>query len=616
MFGERFLQEVGNFFIYNPEKPFIFTSSTFWLFFIAILAVYQFTYQSKFKRNFFLLLFSFFFYYKAGGLYFFLLVFSTIVDHFFGKQMYETEKKGYRTFLLVCSLSVNLGVLSYYKYAYLFTDFINYLFHTSFETQDYLAQLGNVLLGRDIFAIDDIFLPIGISFYTFQTMSYSIDIYRGKLKPVESVLDFAFFVSFFPQLVAGPIVRASEFIPQIYKKYTLSKAEYEHAIFLILNGLVKKMLISDYISINFVDRVFSNPPAYTGFENLLAVYGYAIQIYCDFSGYTDIAIGIALLLGYRLPLNFNSPYKADSITNFWRRWHISLSSWLRDYLYISLGGNRTTSLFTYISVPLTLVILLMLDGWHWLNVGLFVAIGLLWWIWRKTKKNWLAFVALHVVLVSILYLIQRQSWYLAGMWAVIFIFWVIILIKPEKQRAISTYMNLMITMLLGGLWHGAHIKFIIWGALHGGALAVHKFWMEVTNSDKKSNHNLFYRFFMQVITFHFVCFCWIFFRANDVKIGTGVTLSAMEVVRKILWQIGTSFQPQLIWEVIVGYKEFFIIMTFGYIIHWLPQNWKVQLQQTFAKAPDYAKALIIVVIVLGLYQAKSSDIQPFIYFQF
>ena len=231
----------------------------------------------------------------------------------------------------------------------------------------------------------DIILPVGISFFTFQSLSYTLDLYRNRIRPVERLVDYVFYVSFFPQLVAGPIVRARDFLPQIFRADFVSRAMIGEGLFLIISGLFKKAVISDYISINYVDRIFDNPLLYSGIENLLGVYGYALQIYCDFSGYSDMAIGIALLLGFRFNINFDSPYKSATITEFWRRWHISLSSWLRDYLYISLGGNR--------------------------------------------------------------------------------------------KGKLRTYVNLMLTMLLGGLWHGAALQFVLWGALHGVSLAIHKAMM-------------------------------------------------------------------------------------------------------------------------------------------
>src|SRR5690606_21500994 len=256
--------------------------------------------------------------YKSSGIYFWLLIFSSVVDYTLSRLIFVEPKQFYRKFYLILSLIINLGLLAYFKYTNFFIDNFNML------------SSGNM-------KFEDIILPVGISFYTFQTLSYTIDVYRKELEPTKSFIDFLFFVSFFPQLVAGPIVRASDFIPQIYQKLNLAKEDFNKALFLIIGGLIKKAVISDYISVNFVDRVFDAPNSYSAFENLMASYGYAIQIYCDFSGYSDMAIGLALLMGFTLPPNFLTPYKSASITEFWRRWHISLSSWLRDYLYISMG---------------------------------------------------------------------------------------------------------------------------------------------------------------------------------------------------------------------------------------------------------------------------------------
>ena len=331
------------------------------------------------------------------------------------------------------------------------------------------------------------------------------------MKPAKNIVDFGFFVTFFPQLVAGPIVRASDFLPQIYKKYHLTKKQFGVAVFLIMSGMFKKMVVSDYISINFVDRVFDNPMLYNGFSNLMAVYGYSIQIYCDFSGYSDMAIGLAALLGFTLPINFNSPYKATSITDFWRRWHISLSSWLRDYLYISLGGNR--------------------------------------------------------------------------------------------KGKIRTYVNLLLTMLLGGLWHGAATRFIVWGGQHGLALAIHKAWIQYVPWAKTNSKA--YKFLMAVVTFHFVAFCWIYFRAKD-----------MQAVSDMLGQIFSQFRGHGIWEVIVEYKWIFFVMSIGFFGHYLPRTWKDHAASWYSRIPDLAKAAVFAVVIFIAYQAQSADIQPFIYFQF
>jgi D-alanyl-lipoteichoic acid acyltransferase DltB (MBOAT superfamily) len=272
-------------------------------------------------------------------------------------------------------------------------------------------------------------------------MSYTIDVYRGVLKADRNILDFGFFVSFFPQLVAGPIVRAKEFMPQIREKLSLDKTEMGMGIWLILSGLLKKAIISDYISTNFVDRVFSNPVMYSGAENLMAVYGYTIQIYCDFSGYSDMAIGISLLMGFKLPPNFNAPYQSLSVTEFWRRWHISLSTCLRDYLYVPLGVTRGGG---FGSIFFTLV---FMGVFYMLMPG--------------------------IILLSI-YAVMIVSGAL------------ILLIGKGKTRAkFFNYLNLMVTMLLGGFWHGASWRFVVWGALHGGALALEKLIKPLTDPIKK-----------------------------------------------------------------------------------------------------------------------------------
>jgi D-alanyl-lipoteichoic acid acyltransferase DltB (MBOAT superfamily) len=329
-------------------------------------------------------------------------------------------------------------------------------------------------------------------------------------------LDYAFFVTFFPQLVAGPIVRASDFIPQIFKPVFVTDKMIGRAVFLIAGGMLKKIVIADYISANFVDRIFDNPTLYTGLENLVGVYGYALQIYCDFSGYSDIAIGIALLMGFHFNINFNSPYQSKNITEFWRRWHISLSTWLKDYLYISLGGN-------------------------------------------------------------------------------------------QKGR-FRTYLNLFITMLLGGLWHGAGLRFILWGALHGIALVIHKLYLQIfpTKQEVKSR---FIRYVSSliclIITFNFVCFCWIFFRAEDMKIAN-----------KILVQIIFHFNYKVFLEFIVGYKTVLILMLFGYSLHFASSSFKNRIQDTITELPLIFKIFILIGIIMIVVQFKSAEIQPFIYFQF
>jgi alginate O-acetyltransferase complex protein AlgI len=496
-------------FTFNSKAPMIFTHWSFWVFFLIVMVGFSALQKRMQLRNVWLFAVSLFFYYKCGGYYFFLLVFSTITDYFIGQAIYNNYIPLRRKLFVALSVFINLFVLAYFKYAYLIGDLVSTLTGIDWEMKNYLAMAVNGV-SKSEFDVNTIILPVGISFYTFQTISYAVDIYRYKVKPVKNILDFGFYVSFFPQLVAGPIVRAAEFVPQIYRKFKLSAYEFGYALFLILNGLVKKIVISDYVSVNFVDRVFEQPLLYSGFENLMAVYGYSIQIYCDFSGYTDIAIGVALLLGFRLPINFRSPYKATSITDFWHRWHISLSSWLKDYLYIPLGGNR--------------------------------------------------------------------------------------------RGTLRTYTNLFITMVLGGLWHGANMRFIIWGAIHGVALAVEKFVKARVHFKLPGKWGRALSIFF---TFHIVSFAWIFFRATST-----------DRVKNMLQQISSDWRWGSTFEYIDGYKYIFLIMLIGFVFHWLPSTVKRLYINGFIRVPWYLKVGIIVLVVFILYQAQSANIQPFIYFQF
>jgi len=495
---------------YNPQKPLIFTTAHFWMFFLIVLAGYTLIYKKPVLRNAYLFLFSLFFYYKSGGFFLFLLILVIVVDFTIGILIHNSEKKFFRRLFVFLSILTNLGILAYFKYTDLIVNTINDLFGTEIKSYDYLASFSNLYLGTS-FSISNIILPVGISFFTFQSLSYVFDVYRRKTDPVRNIIDFGFYVSFFPQLVAGPIVRASEFIPQIYDGFHLAKREFSHAIFLISKGLIKKIIIADFIAINFIDRVFDSPSIYSGFENLMAVYGYGLQIYCDFSGYTDIAIGLALILGFRLPVNFNSPYKATGLSDFWKRWHISLSRWLKDYIYIPLGGNR----------------------------------------------------------------------------------------KGRFRAGI----NIMITMILGGLWHGASIRFLIWGFLHGIGIIFNRIWNFLVGSRIKAGR--FGRAFAVFLTFHFVSFCWIFFRADG-----------MGKVNEILKQITQNFSPGSYMNVLPAYSNVFLLIIVGYLIHFLPERVKESYRGLFIRIPVYAQLAIIFVFAVLLYQMRSTDVMPFIYFRF
>jgi len=475
--------------VYDPQHPLLFTSSFFLFFFMVIVLIYPFIANKVRLRTWFLMLMSLYFYYKTSGSFVLLLVVTAIINFAIGRLIFQSKSKRNRNLLLLASIIWNLGSLGYYKYT-------NFIF----------SIINKIIAGN--LPVMDIFLPVGISFFTFQIMSYTMDIYFRKLEPISSFKDFLFFVAFFPQLVAGPIVRASWFIPQIRKKVRLDNETITRALILIMGGLIKKGIIADYISTNFVDRVFENPGLFSGLENLIAVYGYGLQIYCDFSGYSDMAIGLAALVGFELPLNFNTPYKASSITEFWHRWHMSLSTWLRDYLYIPLGGNKL----------------------------------------GKTRQ----------------------------------------------------YINLFVTMLLGGLWHGASWNFVFWGGMHGLGLMLDKFWLSL-----KISQTRIMKVVGVIITFNFVSFLWIFFRAPDFAM-------AGQMLNRIFY----NFNGLLIFEWLKGYRMIAVLIVLGYAFHWLPRKFDLNLEKIMRAVPIPVQSLAAAVVIWLMYQARTSDIQPFIYFQF
>lgn len=543
-------EQVKQWFTYNPEHPLLFNSSLFLGLFLVFYLVYILTKKHTHFRTVYVTLFSLFFYYKAGGNYFVLLILSSLMDYYFAGQIHRSENPTTRKTFLAISMVTNLGLLGYFKYT------------------NFLIDSFNTLL-QGHFALQDIVLPIGISFYTFQTMSYTIDVYRREIVPAKSFLDFAFFVCFFPQLVAGPIVRAKDFIPQIYQKLSLTKEETSLALFLIIGGLLKKAVISDYISLNFVDRVFDAPNSYSAFENLLAVYGYSLQIYCDFSGYSDMAIGLALLMGFTLPINFRTPYQSVNITEFWHRWHISLSTWLKDYLYISVGGNR--------------------QGTFW---GYFFPIvffgATVWWgvIMYATTP-----IPLYIALGAVV------------------VFALSILVSKNRKKALRSSFNQMTTMLLGGLWHGANLRFIVWGALHGMALALHKTYLELLggkNTDSKSVGKRLMNVVFVLLTFHFVAFCWIFFRAKDFDIALTIIHNIQQL----------SFNAAQWGAIVEGYRNVLLLMLIGFVWHFMPQRFNEQLKLFFGRMPILLKATVLALTFWVVYATASSGAQPFIYFQF
>ena len=555
------------------EHPMIFTEYPFWIFFLLVLIGYSFLYKKIKLRSIFLFIVSLYFYFKTSGFFFSILLFSTIIDFFIGKGIYNSKKEGNAKIYLALSISINLLILVYFKYAYFFAESFNSIIGSQWHPINHFALLTNQISGSS-FRVDQILLPIGISFYTFQTMSYSIDIFRKKLKPVKNIFDFGFYVSFFPQLVAGPIVRASEFIPQIYKPYEVSRKDFGLALFWIINGLLKKFLLADYIAVNFVDRVFDNPGMFSGFENLMSLYGYSLQVYADFSGYTDIAIGVALILGFRLPKNFNSPYKADNCGEFWKRWHISLSSWLKDYLYIPMGGNRGGSIFSYVSLSL---------------------------------------------IVIFIYLISGSLALLFGILSVIFSTLLIGELFPKFNKWYLTNINIMLTMLIGGLWHGASWNFVLWGALNGLGIVVYKQWKKI--SPWKNKSKWWNKIWGIIITFNFVTFTRIWFRSGSInsweEIDQGHNIiSEWFTANEILNQLFFNFQWDLIGDVLAVYSNVFLVIIIGFLIHFIPEKFKFWYREKFSTSSVFVQLLVCFTAIFFMYQVASTSLQPFIYFQF
>lgn len=542
--------DLQHWFLYDKDEPMLFSTAKFLRLFLIFYFFYGLLRNTFRWRLAFTAAFSIYFYYLCSERYFVLLIFSTVVDYTLSYFLFREIRTIPRKIYLWFSVAVNLVFLGYFKYATFMMDSANQLFGWNYT-------------------VHKVLLPVGISFFTFQSISYIIEVYRKEITPAKNYLDYLFFVSFFPQLVAGPIVRAKDFLPQIYSRLELTKQDVNNALFLIIGGLIKKTVISDYISINFVDRIFDAPNLYTPFENLMAAYGYAIQIYCDFSGYSDMAIGIALLLGFKLPTNFLTPYKSASITEFWRRWHISLSTWLKDFLYISVGGNRygTFAGFLFPALFFFGLIVYGINHAHVSNIPLILSISAL-------------------VLFTLTFLLAKQ-----------------------KEKTMVTNVNLLTTMLLGGLWHGASLRYIVWGALHGIALAVHRLWSEFvpTNKDgKKSAGGVIWNIIAVILTFHFVAFCWIFFRAKDFTL-------AIDLINNIG---NVRFEPEHWLAIITGYKNVFILMAIGYAWHLMPDSISQSLRRTYYEMPFALKGLLLGLVFWLVYAAASAGPQPFIYFQF
>ena len=610
---------------FDQAHPLLFTQFYFWAFFALVFAVFSLFHSKVLLRNGYLFAVSLFFYYKTSGVFLALLLFVIVYNFFAAKGLHRLKKEGWRKALTAFSVVVDLGILAYFKYAYFLTDFVNNLLGLHLEVHDVLGEWLNMLVGAEVFRVDAIILPVGISFFTFQAVSYVVDVKRRKIAPVANFLDFGFYLSFFPQLVAGPIVRAVEFVEQLHKPYNLSRRWFGIAVFWIMNGLLKKLILADYLAVNFCDRVFENPLLYSGFENLSALFCYSLQVYADFSGYTDIATGVAMLMGFYLPKNFDSPYKAVNTQQFWRRWHMSLSRWLRDYLYIPLGGNRNATPATFVIILAVAVFGSFLSGSWWVAFGVFV-------------------VAAGI-----------------GLWA-----W----LRPGDRKLITTNINSMNTMLLGGLWHGASWNFMIWGGLNGLGMVIYKVWTKRSMGAKlliiglvtllcgtlsfTLHYPVWNMFFVWTLillfgtvvkalirrfvipseasvspalawtsnawdifqTFVFITFTRLFFRSGSNLDPALANEQAWNTAKNMVNQIGGAWDLSLVPQMMRAHWAVLLVFVVGMLIHWLPERFKRRYRLAFSRLPLPVMALVVVLIIVFFYQFITADLQTFIYFQF
>lgn len=488
----------------------LFNTLEFGLFFPIVFIIYWIVAKHRTARNILLLVSSYIFYGWWDWRFLFLIAFSSLVDYLVGLKLFGEPNNRKRRFLLCISLCINLGFLVYFKY----TNFFIETFIDSFR-----------LFGKELeISTLNIILPVGISFYTFQTLSYTIDIYRKQLEPTKDALAFFTFVAFFPQLVAGPIERASHLLPQFYKTYKFNYNQVKSGLLLMAFGLFKKMVVADRLAI-LVNQVYNNPQDYHGYETIVATFFFAFQIYCDFSGYSDIAIGIARTMGFDLMKNFDSPYFSKSITEFWRRWHISLSTWFRDYVYIPLGGSR--------------------NGKH------------------------------------------------------------------------RTYFNLFAVFLISGLWHGAAMTFVIWGAIHGLIIVLEKAfskYRKIAYSNLKLHRQSFSNnLFFSSITFFIVCVAWVFFRANTfsdamIIINNSFNMQFSQLIEGDLYNLGLikpEFFLSIIAIVCLGLFELF---------HKKYNAIKFISNQGFIFRIIAYSGIIFIIIIFGVYGNLAP--KEFIYFQF
>lgn len=484
------LHQLLSLFAFDKAEPLLFNSGTFWLLFLIFLPIYALLKSKRTKMMAFVIAFSLYFFYMSSGWYFLLLVATSFIDWWVAQFIDSSKNRTERRIALTVSLVLSLSVLLFFKYS-------NFL----------LWNLGELIHGN--FQPLDLIMPVGVSFYTFRTISYVVDVYKGKIQPTDDYIDYLFFLSYFPCLVAGPIVRARDFMPQLQENKPATREMIYGGLWLVMLGILKKAVFADYIA-QYVNIAFGNTMGYTGVELLMAVLGFTMQIYCDFSGYSDIAIGLGSIMGFYLGINFDYPYRSLNVSEFWHRWHITLSQWLRDYIYIPMGGNRKGTL--------------------------------------------------------------RQ------------------------------HVNLMVTMLLGGLWHGAAWTFVVWGGGHGIALCVHKLckpWLDTIASTR------FSRFVSWLLTFAFVSLLWIFFRADNFH-------TAGQVITAIFTDFETAYIPVFFTKRLTWCLMLAII--FG--LHFVPRRLWDKLRDRFIDAHWGVKLLSFIILIQLVLQFSTATVQPFLYSQF
>jgi alginate O-acetyltransferase complex protein AlgI len=472
----------------------LFPTVEYALFFLTVLTIAWSLYRLPWAHRAFLLLASYVFYGFWNWMYLPLLIGLSVFAGIVARRIQRSTDPAQRKAWLIGGIAVCVAVLAYFKYS-------------SFLLSNLLAIWGWVTPPPRI-SISSPLLPLGISFFIFHAISLLADCYRGKVTEPVRLDDALLYVAFFPQLIAGPILRASRFLPQLAMRRNPDAIRINRAFLLIVGGLFKKVVISNMLATRLVEPVFSAPKSFGAWDTLLAIYGYAVQIYCDFSGYTDIAIGCALLLGFRFPRNFNAPYKATTPQEFWRRWHISLSTWMRDYLYFPLGGSR--------------------------------------------------------------------------------------------RGAMRTYFNLMITMLLAGLWHGAAWTFVAWGAFHGLLLVLYRLW------SKTSWHELIvvtdstaWRWITRFVMFHAVCVGWVFFRASSFDLAFDV--------------FGRLSVPG---AVTLASVPVCTVLFLGLAGQYMPSRWRNAFEIELGRWPALARGAAVAAAVALIEILGPSGVAPFIYFQF